>query len=54
MIAVFMLQRYIFFLRWTKKNAKYENILGIFLRNSKKSSTFAAAKGLRKQRKLLN
>ena len=50
----FMLQRYKKILIYAKKLKKYSRILQIYLHNSKKSSTFAPAKGLQKQRKLQN
>jgi len=49
-----MLQRYKKILIYAKKLKKYSRILQIYLHNSKKSSTFALAKGLQKQRKLQN
>ena len=51
---LFMLQRYKKILIYAKKLKKYSRFLQIYLHNSKKSSTFAPAKGLRIQRKLQN
>ena len=50
----FMPQRYKKILIYAKKLKKYSRFLQIYLHNSKKSSTFAPAKGLQKQRKLQN